>query len=88
MTCIVGFVEKGIVYIGGDSAGVSGLDLRLREDEKVFLKNGMAFGFTSSFRMGQILRYCFTIPDQDPRKDDFSYLCTDFIDALISLLQR
>lgn len=83
MTCIVGFVDKQSVYIGGDSAGVSNLDMRLRQDEKVFTKNGMVFGFTSSFRMGQLLRYSLTIPDHDPIKDDFSYLCTDFVDALI-----
>lgn len=83
MTCIVGLVENGTVYIGSDSAGVSGFDLRIRQDDKVFVKNGMAFGFTDSFRMGQILRYSFSIPDHDPRKDDYEYLCTDFIDALI-----
>lgn len=83
MTCIVGLVEDGKVYIGGDSAGVSGFDLRVRQDEKVFIKNNMVFGFTSSFRMGQILRYSFSIPDHFPNKEDYAYLCTDFIDALI-----
>jgi hypothetical protein len=43
----------------------------------------MIFGFTSSFRMGQILNYSFVIPDHDKEKGDFEYLCTDFIDALI-----
>lgn len=83
MTCIVGFAAGQSVFIGGDSAGVSNFDLRLRQDEKVFAKDGMVFGFTSSFRMGQILRYSFDIPYHDPRKDDFNYLCTDFVDALI-----
>ncbi len=83
MTCIIGFVKNNKVFIGGDSAGVAGLDYHIREDKKVFKKKNMIFGFTSSFRMGQILRYCFVIPDHDPRKDDFNYLCTDFMDALI-----
>ena len=83
MTCIVGYTENGKVYIGGDSAGVAGFKLVLRQDEKVFSRGQMVFGFTSSFRMGQILRYSFTIPEHDPKKDDFDYLCTDFIDALI-----
>lgn len=82
MTCIVGLIEKETVYIGGDSAGVQGYEIKTRQDEKVFKKDNMIFGFTSSFRMGQLLRYNFTIPDHDPRKDDFEYLCTDFIDAL------
>ena len=88
MTCIVGLVENGKVYIGGDSAGVSGFDLRIRQDDKVFAKNGMVFGFTSSFRMGQILRYSLSIPDHDPRTDDYAYLCTDFVDALIKCFKE
>ena len=36
MTCIAAIAEKGKVYIGGDSAGVAGLDLTIRADEKVF----------------------------------------------------
>lgn len=83
MTCIIGFVKDGKVFIGGDSAGVAGLNYHIREDKKVFKKKDMVFGFTSSFRMGQILRYCFDIPDHDPKRDDFDYLCTDFIDGLI-----
>ena len=35
MTCIVGLVHEGVVYIGGDSAGVGGLSLTVRADEKV-----------------------------------------------------
>ena len=46
MTCIVGLVHEGVVYIGGDSAGVGGMSLTVRADEKVF-RNGeflMALG--------------------------------------------
>ena len=32
MTCIVSVVKDGVVYIGGDSAGVSGLLLHLEWD--------------------------------------------------------
>ena len=39
MTCIVGLVHEGVVYIGGDSAGVGGMSLTVRADEKVF-QNG------------------------------------------------
>lgn len=55
MTCIVGLVENNKVYIGGDSAGVAGLSLMKRADEKVFKKDEFIFGFTSSFRMGQLI---------------------------------
>lgn len=59
MTCIVEIVEKDRVYIGGDSAGVSDLDITMRKDVKVFRVGDFVFGCTSSFRMMQIIRFSF-----------------------------
>lgn len=88
MTCIVGIVDKkGNVIIGGDSAGVAGLEITRRKDEKVFIKGNMIFGYTSSFRMGQLLRYSLTIPHHDPTKSDYEYMCTDFIEAVRQLFK-
>lgn len=80
MTCIAGVTARGKVYIGGDSAGVAGYSMCVRADEKVFRNGSFLFGFTSSFRMGQLLRYRFTPPAQ--AGDDYAYLCGDFIDAV------
>ena len=66
MTCIVGLEHKGKVYIGGDSAGVAGYSLSVRADQKVFINGNFIFGFTSSFRMGQILRFGFNPPRRHP----------------------
>ena len=84
MTCIAGIVSKNTVYIGGDSAGVSGDSIRRRKDVKVFeLANGsMVLGFTTSFRMGQLLRYGFKVPLHPEDMDDMEYLCTKFVDAI------
>ena len=82
MTCIVGIVDKESVYIGGDSAGVSGLDIHIRKDPKVFKKGDFIFGCTSSFRMIQIIRFSFIPPLLQDGKDIFEYMCTDFIDEL------
>jgi len=90
MTCIVGLEhDNGMVSIGGDSAGVNGLlDVRIRTDEKVFINGPMIFGFTSSFRMGQLLRYSLTIPEQLPSQvDDYKFMCTTFIDAVRTCLK-
>lgn len=88
MTCIVGAVDKDGVVIGGDSAGVAGLDLTVRADEKVFTNGEFLFGFTSSFRMGQLLRYAFSPPPVPEGKDVFAYMVTDFIDAVRSCLKH
>ena len=83
MTCIVGIAHKGKVYLGGDSAGVSGLDVVVRKDKKVFKNSEFVMGFTSSFRMGQILQYTFTPPEVTNEDDDLmAYMVQKFIPAL------
>lgn len=68
--------------MGGDSAGVAGLSISIRGDEKVFSNGPFIMGFTTSFRMGQLLRYKFDPPKQTHGKDDMRYMVTDFIDAV------
>lgn len=82
MTCIVGIVEKKKVYLGGDSAGVSGWNVTIRKDPKVFRVGEFVFGFTSSFRMGQLIRYQFKPPTHEKAVDAFEYLSTKWVDAL------
>lgn len=57
MTVIVGIKQEGKVYIGGDTQASNGWDKAYRTDSKVFIARGIAYGFTSSYRMGQILKY-------------------------------
>ena len=87
MTCIVGVEHEGNVFIGGDSAGTNErLDLFVRADEKVFSKDNMIFGFSGSFRMGQLLRYSFFPPPQAIGEDDMAYLCGPWVSSLIECL--
>lgn len=87
MTCIVGLIEGQTVWMGGDSAGVAGWSLTVRSDVKVFRNGPMLFGFTTSFRMGQLLRYALTVPDHDPRVDVNKYMATTFVDAVRECLK-
>ena len=80
MTCIVGIAQNGKTYLGGDSAGVSGLDITVRKDKKVFTNGEFVMGFTSSFRMGQVLQYEFMPPEINTDDDDLMrYMVTKFI---------
>jgi hypothetical protein len=88
LTAIAGFVDNGKVWIGGDSAGVAGWSMDIRSDSKVFRNGDFLLGFTSSFRMGQLLRYSFRPPDRDPKRDVFEYLVTDFVASLRSCLKE
>lgn len=87
MTCIVGLVNEGKVYMGADSAGVGGLDIVTRKDPKVFLNGEFLIGYTTSFRMGQILRYSFSPPKPREGVEPYKYMCTEFIDTLITALK-
>jgi len=82
MTCIAGIAHEGKVFIGGDSAGVGGLDLMVRKDRKVFANGDFIIGCTTSFRMIQILQYAFTPPKRHPDKDVMAFMATEFVDAL------
>ncbi|MDB5042182.1 MAG: hypothetical protein JWN27_2908 [Candidatus Eremiobacteraeota bacterium] len=87
MTCIVGWIENGVVTIGGDAAAVSGLRVTQRVAPKVFINGPMVFGFTSSFRMGDLLQHAFTVPEQRGSESVDKYMRTTFIDAVRSCLK-
>lgn len=82
MTCIVGLIEKGKVYVGADSCGSNGYDKHIRKDEKVFQNDKFIIGCTSSFRMIQLLRYSFTPPKIKEGQEIYEYMCTDFINSI------
>lgn len=87
MTCIAALVHDGRVYMGADSAGVSGWDLTVRADQKVFRNGPFLMGFTTSFRMGQLLRYHFVPPPHPEGVTVDRYMVTTFIDAVRDCLK-
>jgi ATP-dependent protease HslVU (ClpYQ) peptidase subunit len=92
MTCVAAIKDEGRIWIGGDSAGVAGTDLTVRSDPKVFVVKNIAFGFTDSFRMGQLLMFSFKPPPiTKPGKKDrdlFEYMATDFVDSVRKCFQK
>lgn len=89
MTCIVGLVHGDTVIIGADSAGVHSAtwQITVRRDRKVFRNGDFLIGFTSSFRMGQLLAFNFTPPKPRADVDVMTYMVTDFIDAVRTCLK-
>jgi hypothetical protein len=84
MTCIVGIAEGGRVYLGGDSAGVAGYQITVRADAKVFSVGPYIMGFTTSFRMGQLLHHTFKPPKPKGNLDRF--MVAEFIPAVMDCL--
>lgn len=62
MTCLVGLVDSGRVYLGGDSAASADLAIEVRANRKVFRNGEYLIGFTGSFRVGQLLQYEIKMP--------------------------
>ena len=84
MTCIVATKHNNKIYMGGDSLGSdSSFSKTVRLDEKVFISGEMLLGFTSSFRMGQILQYVMEAPERPEDISDMKYLVAYWIPELI-----
>lgn len=88
MTCIVGIVDGSKVLIGGDSAGVGGLDIQNRKDVKVFTNGDFVMGCTSSFRMIQLLQYKLSPPKRHPETDVMRFMVTDFVESVRTLFRE
>lgn len=88
MTCIVGLVDRKTVYIGADSASVAGWTRRVTRLPKVFRRGPFLIGYTTSFRMGQLLEHSLAVPPQGPERDDMRYMVTVFAEHVRALLKE
>jgi 20S proteasome alpha/beta subunit len=84
MTCIAAIKADGKVWMAGDHLGSNGFSKELRTDPKVFILDDFLIGFTSSFRMGQLLRYQFT-PPKNEETDNMKYMVCHFVEAVREL---
>jgi len=87
MTAIAGVVHEGRIWLGGDSAGVSGYDLNVRTDPKVFQVGDVLIGYTTSFRMGQILQYHLTPPKRFADESPMQHMVTRFVPEVIKIFK-
>ncbi len=87
MTCIVGLVDHGTVYMGCDSAGTNNQgDQMIRTNHKLFRVGAFLMGCSGSPRMSQLVQYRFQPPAPDAGEDVMHYLVCGFIDALRTCL--
>ena len=86
MTCIIGLETEGAVFVAGDSGATNGYDGYRSRLKKVFRRGPFLIGYTTSFRMGQILQYQLEVPRQ-AGGDDLKFMATNFIDAVRKCLK-
>lgn len=89
MTCIVGLAHKGKVYMGGDSMAATGWNRARVAHPKVFCVGEFLMGYTTSFRMGQVLQYGLSVPLQkDDSKTDHAFMVAVFAEQVRNALKN
>jgi ATP-dependent protease HslVU (ClpYQ) peptidase subunit len=91
VTCIAGVVDHGGVWIGADSASADDQwALSIVRNVKVFKREAAdgtwLFGFTWSWRMGQLLEHALKLPGIGSL-DLYAYMVTEFVDAVRDCLK-
>lgn len=86
MTCIIAIEHDNKVYMGADSSSNSNWDQQVTSLSKVFITGNFIIGYTSSFRMGQLLEYNLDVPEQK-KEEDLRYLVTQFVPAVRECLK-
>lgn len=93
MTCIVGIVKDGVTYLGGDTLGSNGHSGSEITGSKVFHVEGkedIIIGYTTSFRMGQLLEFStdlIEIEAYESGKINREYLIRTFSKKLVELFK-
>jgi len=87
MTCIVGLTDKGKVYIGGDSASGNGSMTQVSTVPKLFRKDPFVIGYTSSWRMGQILQHHLRADDLKESDSAHEFMVCVFIEKVRQLFK-
>lgn len=84
MTCIVAVTDGRRIVLGADSVGVGRNSYhQIRRDPKIFAMGSFLLGFTTSFRMGQVLMHSeFPEPPvtEDPTRA-FRFMVREFVPA-------
>lgn len=88
MTCIAGMIDKqGVGHIASDSIGSNGHTKDVYRNKKIFRKGALLIGYTSSYRMGQLLEHNLTLPARKVDQSLDEYIYVDLVAAVRSVLK-
>ena len=87
MTCVIGLTTKDRVYLGADSSSVQGWLCRPTKVRKLFRRGPFIIGYTTSFRMGQLLEHQLDVPKQEAGQGDQEYMVNNFVEAARGLFK-
>jgi ATP-dependent protease HslVU (ClpYQ) peptidase subunit len=88
MTCIVGWAKENTVTMGCDSAAVDNSGhINKTLLPKVFRAGNLMIGYTSSFRMGQLLQYNLEF-EENKNNSDMKYLVKQVVPNIRKCLKE
>lgn len=83
MTCVVGLVHKGKVFMGGDSISIDGWSsFDTANSDKVFVVDNFIYAIAGSWRIRDIMQHAFTPPEHNPEHSDDKYMKLTYVQAL------
>ncbi len=88
MTCIAAIELPNRIVMAYDSASSGSGTIHRTRLAKVFKIDDMIFGYTYSFRVGQVIQYSFKPPKRLSTMSDLEYLSTGFIDEMRKVLKE
>jgi len=87
MTCILGLIRNGHVYMGSDSLYLNGWHRVRTSHPKIFRKGTMLIGTSGDQRISDIIEYNFD-PEEDYRDDPVEFLGMDFLPAMRDAIKK
>jgi len=88
MTCVIGLVDKGKVWMGADSMSANeSFNSETCAYPKIAKIDKCLIGYTTSWRMGQLLAHSLKLPVVG-RKDLLTYMTTNFVNSVIDVLKK
>ena len=94
MTCIVGLIDKGVLWMGADSMGSNGYTKNISQQPKLFFSKdspNIIIGSSGSFRQLQLLRYMNIFNELDIAKSvtfDHEFMVKNFIPNLQTVFEN
>jgi ATP-dependent protease HslVU (ClpYQ) peptidase subunit len=85
VTCIVGIVDDGVIYIGGDRGASDGSAIISLATPKVYIRDEWIFGYAGSLGIGQIMQII-NIPILEEDDDPFIILRMDIVEAFKAMM--
>ena len=87
MTCVVGLLDKGDVWMGADGVTSTDYIARKKRRKKICKRDGFVLAIAGSVRVSNLMQYAFEIPKHDADDSLEKYMYVDFIDALRTCLK-